>query len=168
MRVRSSRAVLLFAVPASLALALLAGGCPSGDLCAQAPLCDNNRTINCEPDCFSNPCSNGAKFHDCGAGATCEIRPGNLGSERFFRARAVCTVNGSDSCDPATAPAPTCDGLGNITGCSEYHRLTVAACSQAWLFFANAACCAGGGDGGRPDAGPPDGGMSDGGPDSGF
>jgi hypothetical protein len=152
---------------ASLTVVALAG-CPARDYCAESPLCEDNRAVNCEPSCQVGPCSNGPKFRECGAQTRCEIRPGDPSSTRFFRARAVCVLPQTDVCDPATAPTPTCDGLGNITGCSAYKRVIVASCSQAGLFFASSACCASGpGDGGT-DGGTPDGGTGGGEPDGGF
>ncbi|HLL52430.1 MAG TPA: hypothetical protein VK447_02730 [Myxococcaceae bacterium] len=151
MKARSSKSAVLAAV--AWGVALLATGCPARDYCAESPLCEDNRAINCEPICQVGPCSNGPKFRECGASATCRIVPGDPSSARFFRGRAVCVLPQTDVCDPATAPAPTCDGLGNITGCSAYRRVIVASCSQAGLFFAQPACCASGADGGVPDGG---------------
>ena len=140
--------------------------CSSEDLCGESPLCDNNAATNCEPSCTVGPCSNAPFTEDCGQNATCQIATGDINSTQFFRSRAVCVVAGSSSCDPASSPAPTCDGLGNIQGCSAYKQVIIAPCDNAGLFFANSDCCTqpfdGGTDGGLGDGGLPDGG--DGGP----
>jgi hypothetical protein len=141
----------LFVAPLLLLLA-----CSDRDLCAEAPLCEENRAINCEPTCTVGPCSTGAHPLDCGDTATCTIVTGDLASPRFFRSRALCVQEGSASCDPATAPAPVCEGKTIVTGCSEYKRVIRASCSQSALYFSNAPCCltgGGPGDGGVPDAG---------------
>jgi hypothetical protein len=150
------RPALLVLLAAALVLA-----CAGADLCGQSPLCDENQATNCEPSCTVGPCSNSPFSQDCGEGATCQVLPGDINSTRFFRSRALCVVNGSDVCDPDTAPAPTCDGLGNVQGCSAYGHFVVTPCSESGLFFANAGCCSG--DGGTSDGGLGDGGMSDGG-----
>lgn len=156
----------------SLALVLLGAwalvvgsGCPERDLCAEAPLCEEGLAINCELGCSVGPCSNGPRIRECSARSECEIVPGPLSSTRFFRTRALCVLEATGTCDPATAPPPTCDGLGTITGCSAYRRVIEASCTQANLFFQDTSCCthppdAGtSGDGGTPG----DGGTADGG-----
>ena len=155
--------------PALLALlaAALVLACASEDLCGESPLCDSNQATNCEPGCTVGPCSNSPFTQDCGQGASCQVIPGDLNSTRFFRSRALCVLNDSDVCDPSSAPEPTCDGLGNVQGCSAYGRFIVARCSESGLFFADPACCSGDGgtsDGGLPDGGAPDGGAPDAGP----
>ena len=86
---------------------------------------------------------------------------GDINDPRFFRSRAVCAKSLS-VCDPATAPAPVCDGQGFVAGCSAYRRDIRVTCAQAGVYFANAACCRGGGtDAGTTDAGTEDGGIPD-------
>ncbi|MDY7228630.1 hypothetical protein [Hyalangium rubrum] len=140
--------------------------CNDRDLCAESPLCEENRAVNCEPSCTVGPCSNGPNILPCGESAMCSIVPGDINSQRFFRSRALCVQEGSASCDPTTSGAPTCDGQGAqgiISGCSEYKRVIRASCTQAGLYFSNTACCQGEPtDGGTPDGGTstPDGGTS--------
>ena len=140
----------------SLAPLLLLLGCSERDLCAESPLCEENRAINCEPSCTVGPCSTGAHTLECGGQAMCSVVPGDVNSQRFFRSRALCVQEGNASCDPATAGAPVCEGTSVVIGCSGYNRLIRAPCAQSALYFTEAACCrggGGGGDGGVPDAG---------------
>jgi hypothetical protein len=150
------RAFVVALAAAALAFAL-AASCTTEDLCGESPLCGagGNVATNCEPACTVGPCSNSPTFQDCGDGGSCQIATGDPNSTRFFRSRAVCVVPGSSSCNPDAGPGPSCDGLGNVTGCSAYGRVILAPCSQAGLFFANAECCI---TGVNPDAGVPDGG----------
>lgn len=145
----------LFVAPLLLLLA-----CSGRDYCAEAPLCEEDKAINCERSCTVGPCSTGANIVDCGATASCSVVAGDLSSQRFFRSRALCIEDGSASCDPATAPPPTCDGSGLVMGCSGYKRVIRASCSQSALYFTSADCCRGTAqsDGGTP------GGSTDGGP----
>ncbi len=141
---------------------LLALACSDRDLCAEAPLCEENRAINCEISCTVGPCSTGGYSIECGDDATCTVHPGDLNSPGFSRSRALCVQEGSASCDPETAAAPLCDDQGGVTGCSGYKRLIRVPCAQAGVYFKSAACCR---SGNPPDAGTPDGGTSpDGGP----
>jgi hypothetical protein len=144
----------------SLAPLFLWLSCASRDTCAEAPLCEEDHAINCERSCTVGPCSTGANTVDCGASASCTVVVGDTTSPRFFRSRALCIEEGSESCDPAVAGAPLCDGQGLVVGCSGYKRVIRASCSQAALYFTNADCCRGSstGDGGIPDGGSPDGG----------
>ncbi len=136
-----------------LAALLLLSACSSSDLCAEAPSCDEEGlAINCEPGCTVGPCSNGPQFQQCAEAEACSIVTGDINSPRFFRSRALCTQS-ADACDPATAAAPVCDGAGAVTGCSAYKRVIRISCSQAGLYFENAACCRGGTNPGPPDAG---------------
>ena len=128
-----------------LAPLLLLLGCSERDVCAEAPLCEEDVAINCEPTCTVGPCSTGPHRLECGETATCAIVTGEVGSQRFFRSRALCVQEGTASCDPATAGAPTCEGTSVVVGCSEYKRLIRAPCGQAALYFTEAACCRGGG-----------------------
>jgi hypothetical protein len=143
----------LLAAALSFALAV---SCTSEDLCGQSPLCDANVATNCDPSCTVGPCSNSPTIRDCGEQASCQIASGDINSTRFFRARAVCVVSGSSGCDPDASTPPTCDGLGNIQGCSAYKQVIVAPCAQAGLFFDSSECCLHPPDGGLPDAGAPD------------
>lgn len=148
------------------ALLLLLSACTERDLCAETPLCEEGRAINCESACTVGPCSNGPQFQTCGEAEACTVVLGDQETQRFRRSRAVC-AQGQDACDPATAGAPTCDGERNVTGCSAYKRTIRVACSQAGLFFEDAACCRGVTTSPPPtDGGLPDGGTSgtDGGP----
>lgn len=145
-----------------LATLLLLSACSTSDPCNEAPKCDGTLAINCEPSCLVGPCSNGAQFTTCTESETCTIIPGDVSSSRFFRSRALC-VQGTGSCDPATSGAPTCDGQGNVSGCSAYKHVIHTSCSQAGLYFEDAACCRNGGTPGTPDAGTSDGGVPDGG-----
>lgn len=142
------------------ALLLLLSACTERDLCAETPLCEDGRAINCESACTVGPCSNGPQFQACGEAEACTIVLGDQETQRFRRSRAVC-AQGQDACDPTTASAPTCDSEGNVTGCSAYKRTIRVSCSQAGLFFENAACCRGGTTPPPPtDGGVPDGGTS--------
>lgn len=143
---------------ALLLLPLLLLACSDRDLCAESPLCEKDQAINCEPTCTVGPCSTGPSVLECGGSAQCTIVPGDLSSSRFHRSRALCVEEGSESCDPATAAPPVCDGTGLIQGCSEYKRVIRASCSQAALYFTRTDCCRGGG-GGQEDGGTPDGGA---------
>lgn len=138
----------------------------SHDDCADAPLCDNGKAVNCERTCSVGPCSTGVNTLDCGDSATCSVVVGDTNSSRFFHSRALCIENGSASCDPSTYGTPVCDGAGLVMGCSGYNRVIRASCSQAGLYFTSADCCRQGnpGDGGIPDGGSPDGGSPDAGP----
>lgn len=146
-----SRALLL--VPLFLLLS-----CSDDDDCAKAPLCDNDKAINCERSCTVGPCSTGLNTLDCGPTASCSVVVGDTSSQRFFRSRALCIEDGSASCDPNTSGPPVCDGQGAITGCSGYKQIIRASCSQAGLYFTSSECCRGGsqGDGGVPGGGSPD------------
>ncbi len=135
-------------------------GCSGRDYCAETPLCEEDKAINCERSCTVGPCSTGANIVECGGTATCSVVVGDLTSQRFFRSRALCIEDGSASCDPATAPPPTCDGSGLVMGCSGYKRVIRASCSQAALYFTSADCCR---TTTQPDGGTP-GGPTDGGP----
>jgi len=144
------------------AFAALLAACTDTEPCTIAPACDQNRSINCDYLCAG--CSGVGEFRDCGAD-TCEVVPGDRQTVRFYRDRAVCVVQGTDFCDPALAPPPTCDGLGAVQGCSAYHRVITTSCRIADRYFARADCCSqawdGGSDGGSDggaDAGLPDGG----------
>lgn len=141
----------------SLAVLLLLSACTERDLCAETPLCEEGRAINCESACTVGPCSNGPQFQTCGEAESCTIALGDQETQRFRRSRAVC-AQGQEACEPATAAAPTCDSEGNVTGCSAYKRTIRVSCSQAGLFFEDAACCRGG-----TTPPPADGGVSDGG-----
>jgi hypothetical protein len=142
----------------SLAPLLLLLGCSERDLCAEAPTCDENLAINCEPSCTVGPCSTGPHTLECGDNARCSVITGDTSSPRFFRSRALCIEEGNASCDPATAGEPVCEGTSVVTGCSGYKRVIRAPCSQSALYFTDApACCRGGGSG---DGGVPDGGTS--------
>jgi hypothetical protein len=147
-------------------LLLLLLSCADHDYCGEAPLCDNDRAINCERTCSVGPCSTGQNIVECGTAATCSVVVGDANSARFFASRAMCVEEGSASCDPATAGAPVCDGQGLIIGCSGYNRVIRASCSQAGLYFTQSECCRTGipSDGGLPDAGTPDAGSPDAGP----
>ena len=154
-------------------LALLTSACSGGDLCAQAPRCDDTEALNCETACTVGPCSTGPTVQDCGEGATCTVVPGDRNDARFYRSRAVC-ARGLAACNPADAPPPVCEDGRFVTGCSAYRRDIRVPCTQAGLYFAQVpACCrAGAGDGGSdagtPDAGTSDAGTGDGGiPDAG-
>jgi hypothetical protein len=141
--------------------------CSGTDYCAEAPLCENDKAINCERTCSVGPCSTGANIVECGPTASCSVVVGDLSSQRFFRSRALCVEDGSASCDAATAGAPVCDGQGLVMGCSGYNRIIRASCSQAGLYFTHSDCCRGNnqGDGGtQTDGGTPDGGSPDAGP----
>jgi hypothetical protein len=144
----------------SLVPLLLLLACSDREYCAEAPLCEEGRAINCERSCSVGPCSTGPHLLECGAGASCQVVLGDPSSPRFFRSRALCVEEGSASCDPATAAAPVCDGQGMITGCSGYKHVIRASCSQAALYFTHSACCRNSGQG---DAGTP-GEPTDGGP----
>ncbi len=146
--------------PLLLAPLLLLLSCSSRDYCAEAPLCEQDKAINCEPSCTVGPCSTGPNIVDCGGSASCSVVVGETSSPRFFRSRALCIEDGSASCDPATAPPPTCDGSGLVMGCSGYKRIIRASCSQAALYFTSADCCRATA---QPDGGMPDG-STDGGP----
>ncbi|MCP3145068.1 hypothetical protein [Pyxidicoccus xibeiensis] len=151
----------------SLLLVLLTSAC-SDDLCASAPRCDDTEAINCEPTCAVGPCSTGPTVQDCGEATTCTVVPGDRDDSRFYRSRAVC-ARALAACNPAEAPAPTCEDGRFVVGCSAYRRDIRVPCSQAGLYFDRApACCQGTpGDGGT-DAGLPDAGLLDGGaPDAG-
>jgi hypothetical protein len=139
----------------SLAPLLFLLACSERDLCAEAPLCEEDRAINCEPTCTVGPCSTGSHTLECGENATCSIVTGDVSSARFFRSRALCVQEGSASCDPATSGAPVCEGTSVVVGCSDYKRVIRAPCAQSALYFTNAPCCRGGGSG--------DGGVADGG-----
>lgn len=151
---------------------LLTAACSGGDLCAQAPRCDDTEALNCETACAVGPCSTGPTVQDCGEGASCTVVPGNRTDARFYNSRAVCALEPT-ACNPADAPPPVCEGR-LVTGCSAYLRNIRVPCSQAGLYFTRVpACCQGGtgdggtdagtGDGGTRDAGPGDGGIPDGG-----
>jgi hypothetical protein len=124
------------------ALLLLLSACSERDLCAETPLCEEGRAINCESACTVGPCSNGPQFQTCGEGESCTVVLGDQETQRFRRSRAVC-AQGEATCEPATAGPPTCDSEGNVTGCSAYKRTIRVACAQSGLFFENAACCRG-------------------------
>ncbi len=136
-----------------LAPLLLLLACSGRDLCAEAPLCEENRATNCEPTCTVGPCSTGAHTLECGEEATCSIVLGDPASARYFRSRALCVQEGSASCDPATAGAPVCEGNKVVTGCSGYRRIIRAPCAQSALYFTDAPCCRSGGNGGGTDGG---------------
>ncbi|WP_240359169.1 hypothetical protein [Pyxidicoccus trucidator] len=147
---------------------LFTAACSGGDLCAQAPRCDDSEALNCETACAVGPCSTGPTVQDCGEGATCTVVPGNRTDSRFYGSRAVCALERT-ACNPADAPPPVCEGDRLVTGCSAYLRNIRVPCSQAGLYFTRVpACCLGGtGDGGM-DAGTRDAGTGDGGiPDAG-
>lgn len=136
--------------------------CNDRDYCAEAPSCDKNLAINCEPSCTVGPCSTGPHLLGCGDFASCTVVVGETSSPRFFRSRALCVEDGTASCDPSTADAPVCDGQGAIIGCSGYKRVIRAPCAQAALYFTDSACCRNtsppdggpdGGTGGSPDGG---------------
>ncbi|XXF76482.1 hypothetical protein P2318_26005 [Myxococcaceae bacterium GXIMD 01537] len=146
----------------TLAPLLLLCACSETDYCAEAPLCEDGRAINCEPSCTVGPCSTGPHFQTCAESEACTIVPGDLTSSRYFRSRALC-VQGAEACDPATAGPPSCDGQGSVTGCSGYKRVIHTSCSQAGLYFESAPCCRGAPNPSTPDAGTPDGGVPDGG-----
>jgi hypothetical protein len=137
---------------------LLLLSCSDRDYCAEAPLCEEGKAINCQRSCLVGPCSTGAHLFECGGSASCTVAVGDSTSALFFSARALCVEEGSAPCDPATAGAPVCDGLGAIMGCSGYKRVIRAPCSQAALYFTSSDCCRGilPGDGGVPDGGSPD------------
>jgi hypothetical protein len=124
------------------ALLLLLSACSERDLCAETPLCEEGRAINCESACTVGPCSNGPQFQTCGEAESCTVVLGDQETQRFRRSRAVC-AQGEATCEPATAGPPTCDSEGNVTGCSAYKRTIRVACAQSGLFFENAACCRG-------------------------
>ncbi|QSQ24011.1 hypothetical protein JY651_03255 [Pyxidicoccus parkwayensis] len=149
-------------------LVLLNVACSDGDLCAQAPRCDDSEAINCETACAVGPCSTGPTVQDCGKDTTCTVVPGPRNDARFYRSRAVCTFD-LKACSPADAGPPVCEGERLVRGCSAYLRDIRVPCSQAGLYFAQVpACCLGGGDAGTPDGGSPDAGTGDGGiPDGG-
>jgi hypothetical protein len=148
--------------------ALLASACSGGDLCAQAPRCDDTEAINCETGCTVGPCSTGPTVQDCGEDTTCTVVPGDRTDARFYRARAVC-ARALTACNPADAPPPVCEGERFVTGCSAYRRDLRVPCAQAALYFAQVpACCRGAAGDGGSDAGTPDAGTGDGGiPDAG-
>jgi hypothetical protein len=157
--------------PLLVLLVVLTSACSGGDLCAQAPRCDDTEALNCETACAVGPCSTGPTVQDCGEGATCTVVPGNRNDARFYRSRAVCALE-LTACNPADAGTPVCEGSRLVRGCSAYLRDIRVPCSQSGLYFAQVpACCQGGDggadagtpDGGRPDAGPGDGGIPDGG-----
>ncbi|HVG60086.1 MAG TPA: hypothetical protein VNA24_16125 [Hyalangium sp.] len=139
---------------------LLLLACSDRDYCAEAPLCEQDKAINCEPSCTVGPCSTGPNTVECGSTASCSVVVGDTSSPRFFRSRALCIEEGTASCDPALSPPPTCDGAGLVMGCSGYKRIIRASCSQSALYFTTADCCRGIV---QPDAGMPDG-STDGGP----
>ena len=149
-------------VPLTFAAVLLAA-CSSNEPCTIAPSCDQNRSINCDYPCAG--CSGAGEFRDCG-NDTCEVLPGDRGTVRFYRDRAACVVQGTDFCDPALAPPPTCDGLGSVRGCSAYYWVVTTSCRAADHYFTRADCCSQPWDGGSgpPDAGVSDAGVPDGGP----
>jgi hypothetical protein len=124
--------------------------CSDRDYCAEAPSCDRDLAINCEPSCTVGPCSTGPHLLECGDTASCTVVVGETSSPRFFRSRALCVEEGSASCEPTTAAAPVCDGQGAITGCSGYKRVIRAPCAQAALYFTESACCR---NTGQPDGG---------------
>jgi len=143
--------------------------CSGGDLCAQAPRCDNTEAINCETACAVGPCSTGPTVQDCGEGARCTVIPGSRTDARFYRSRAVCAL-AQTACNPVDAPPPVCEGDRLVTGCSAYLRDIRVPCSQAGLYFTQVPTCCqrgtsdGGTDAGTPDAGARDGGLPDAGP----
>jgi hypothetical protein len=143
----------LFLVPLFLLLS-----CSGDDECAKAPLCEDDKAINCERTCTVGPCSTGPNTVDCGPTASCSVVVGDTNSQSFFRSRALCIEEGSASCEPSTSGPPVCDGQGLVVGCSGYKRIIRASCSQAGLYFTSSDCCRGGGqgDGGVPDGGSPD------------
>ncbi|NMO15544.1 hypothetical protein HPC49_07535 [Pyxidicoccus fallax] len=146
---------------------LLASACSDGDLCAQAPRCDDSEAINCETGCTVGPCSTGPTVQECNEGTSCTVIPGDREDARFYRSRAVCAKSLS-ACDPAAAPPPVCEGERFVTGCSAYRRDIRVPCSQAGLYFAQVpACCRGGAADGGADAGTADGGSDAGTPDAG-
>jgi hypothetical protein len=152
----------------SLCLLALLCACPERDYCAESPLCEEGRAINCDALCTAHPCTNSPRVSTCGESARCTVVPGPPDSPRFYKSRALCVVESSDTCEPQAAPPPTCDALGRVQGCSAYRRTVVAPCSQAELFFESAPCCRSAPDGGGPaaDAGaeaPDAGGSADGG-----
>jgi hypothetical protein len=146
--------------PLLLAPLLLLLSCSDRDYCAEAPLCEQDKAINCERACTVGPCSTGPNIVECGATAACSVVVGDPTSQRFFRSRALCIEEGSASCDPEASPPPTCDGSGLVMGCSGYKRIIRASCSQSALYFTSAECCRGTD---QPDGGMP-GGSTDGGP----
>lgn len=139
---------------------LLLLACSARDYCAEAPLCEEDKAINCERSCTVGPCSTGANIVECGGPASCSVVVGDISSQRFFRSRALCIEDGSPPCDPALSPPPICDGSGLVIGCSGYKRIIRASCSQSALYFTTADCCRGVD---QPDAGMPNG-STDGGP----
>ena len=144
-----------------VSFALLASACSGGDLCAQAPRCDDSEAINCETGCTVGPCSTGPTVQDCDNGATCTVIPGDRTDARFYRTRAVCALSLA-ACNPTDAPPPVCEGERFVTGCSAYRRDIRVPCSQAALYFAQVpACCRGGAGEGGSDAGTGDGGTPD-------
>lgn len=147
---------------------LFTAACSDGDLCAQAPRCDDSEALNCESACAVGPCSTGPTVQDCGEGATCTVVPGNRTDARFYSSRAVCALERT-ACNPVDAPPPVCEGDRLVTGCSAYLRNIRVPCSQAGLYFAQVpACCRGAAGDGGTDAGTPDAGTGDGGiPDAG-
>jgi hypothetical protein len=146
--------------PLLLTPLLLLLACSDRDYCAETPLCEEDKAINCERTCTVGPCSTGPNIVDCGATASCSVVVGDPTSQRFFRSRALCIEDVSASCEPATAPPPTCDGSGLVMGCSGYKRVIRASCSQSALYFTSADCCRATA---QPDGGVP-GGSTDGGP----
>ncbi|MCP3103328.1 hypothetical protein LZ198_31045 [Myxococcus sp. K15C18031901] len=143
----------------TLLLALLVSACSQGDLCAEAPRCDDSEALNCETACAVGPCSTGPILQRCEQGTTCTVVPGSRSDPRFYRSRAVCAVNLS-LCDPATAAAPTCDEDGRfVTGCGAHLREVRVFCSQAALYFEEVPPCC---KGVRPDGGTGDGGVDGG------
>lgn len=146
---------------ALLLVSVLCGACSEDDLCAQAPRCDGNTSLNCDSVCTVGPCSTGPIELECAEETTCTVVPGDINDPRFFRSRAVCAQDLA-VCDPESAPPPTCDGSGFVSGCSAYRRAIRVSCAQAGTYFRDAACCRGGGtDAGTPDAGTGDGGIPD-------
>ncbi|WP_342375610.1 hypothetical protein NVS55_30560 [Myxococcus stipitatus] len=147
----------------SLLLVLFLSACSSEDPCDEAPRCDGSEALNCEVACTVGPCSTGAIFQQCEQGTTCTVVAGDRSDSRFYRSRAVCARSLS-VCDPATAPAPTCEDGRFVVGCGAHRRDIRAFCSQAALYFKKVpeCCLNGGGDGGVTDGGT-DGGSTDGG-----
>lgn len=147
----------------ALLLALLTSAC-SGDLCSQAPRCDDSEALNCEPACTVGPCSSGPIAQECAEDTTCTVVPGDRNDARFYRSRAVCAKE-LTACNPAEAAPPVCEEGRFAVGCSAYRRVIRVPCSQSGLYFAQApACCSGvEGDAGTLDGGTADGGVPDGG-----